>query len=54
MSARLIDNININSTKPVLAPPIQERRRAVRAMEEMIILAKEYIRTARPQVRFDQ
>lgn len=40
----------INNTSPV-PPPIQERKRCIRAMEEMIILAKEYIRTARPQVR---
>lgn len=39
----------INNTSPV-PPPIQERKRCIRAMEEMIVLAKEYIRTARPQV----
>lgn len=39
----------INNTSPI-PPPIQEQKRCIQAMEEMIILAKEYIRSARPQV----
>lgn len=39
----------INNTS-VVPPPIQERKRYIAAMEEMIVIAKEYIRAARPQV----
>lgn len=33
-----------------VSPSVQERKRCIRAMEEMIVLGREYIRTARPQV----
>lgn len=48
LSASMIEVINNTSTVP---PPIQERKRYIAAMDEMIVLAKEYIRAARPQVR---
>lgn len=47
LSTGMIEVINNSSPVP---PPIQERKRCIRAMEEMITLAKEYIRSARPQV----
>lgn len=40
----------INNASPV-PPPMRERKLCIKAMEEMIVLAKEYIRMARPQVR---
>lgn len=49
LSTRMIEVINNTLPAP---PPIQERKRCILAMEEMIVLAKEYIRTARPQVRY--
>lgn len=47
LSASMIEVINNTSSVP---PPIQERKRYISAMEEMIVLGKEYIRAARPQV----
>lgn len=47
LSTHLIETINCNTPIP---PTVQERKRCIRAMEEMIVLAKDYIRTARPQV----
>lgn len=47
LSASMIEVINNTSALP---PPIQERKRYIAAMEEMIVLAKEYVRAARPQV----
>lgn len=48
LSARMIEVINNASPVP---PPMRERKLCIKAMEEMIVLAKEYIRMARPQVR---
>ncbi|KAJ4386405.1 serine/threonine-protein kinase M1 [Gnomoniopsis smithogilvyi] len=47
LSTHLIETINCNTP---ISPTVQERKRCIRAMEEMIVLAKEYIRTARPQI----
>lgn len=47
LSASMIEVINNTSSVP---PPIQERKRYIAAMGEMIVLGKEYIRAARPQV----
>ncbi|KAF3768709.1 hypothetical protein M406DRAFT_98727 [Cryphonectria parasitica EP155] len=47
LSTRMIQVITDDLS---IMPPIQERRRCIRAMEEMIVLGKEYIRTARPQI----
>lgn len=48
LSARMVEVINNASPVP---PPMRERKLCIKAMEEMIISAKEYIRIARPQVR---
>lgn len=48
LMARLADVIN---DMPLVSPPVEEQRRCVRAMEEMIRLCKTYVRIARPQVR---
>lgn len=47
LSARMVEVINNASPVP---PPMRERRLCIKTMEEMIVLAKEYIRMARPQV----
>ena len=47
LSARMVEVINNTSPVP---PPMRERKLCIKAMEEMIVLAKEYIRIARPQV----
>ncbi|KAJ0123315.1 protein kinase rad3 [Diaporthe amygdali] len=47
LSARMVEVINNTSPVP---PPMRERRLCIRAMEEMIVLAKEYMRIARPQI----
>ncbi|KAK1990998.1 phosphatidylinositol 3 [Colletotrichum falcatum] len=47
LMARLVDVIN---DVPLVAPPVEEQRRCVRAMEEMIKLCKAYVRIARPQI----
>ena len=47
LSARMVEVINNASPVP---PPMRERKLCIKAMEEMIVLAKEYIRMARPQV----
>ena len=47
LSARMVEVINNTSPVP---PPMRERKLCIKAMEEMIVLAKEYIHTARPQV----
>jgi serine/threonine-protein kinase ATR len=47
LTTRLTEVINDTITAH---PPIQEQKRCLRAMEEMIVLCKEYIRIARPQV----
>lgn len=47
LSARMVEVINNTSPVP---PPMRERKLCIQAMEEMIISAKGYIRTARPQV----
>lgn len=39
----------LNDSLPV-TPPVQEQRRCIRAMEEMIKICKDYTRIARPQV----
>ncbi|KAK7740732.1 serine/threonine-protein kinase M1 [Cytospora paraplurivora] len=46
LSARMVEVINNASPVP---PPMRERKLCIKAMEEMIISAKEYIRIARPQ-----
>jgi serine/threonine-protein kinase ATR len=48
LMARLTDVIN---DVAVLSHPSQDKRRYIRAMEQMIIASKEYVRVARPQVR---
>ncbi|KAI3397802.1 hypothetical protein diail_10335 [Diaporthe ilicicola] len=47
LSARMVEVINNTSPIP---PPMRERKLCIRAMEEMIILAKEYTHIARPQI----
>ncbi|GJC97112.1 pephosphatidylinositol 3 [Colletotrichum higginsianum] len=47
LMARLADVIN---DMPLVSPPVEEQRRCVRAMEEMIRLCKTYVRIARPQI----
>lgn len=47
LSARMVEVINNTSPVP---PPMRERKLCIKAMEEMIVLAKEYIRIALPQV----
>ncbi|KAK1971971.1 phosphatidylinositol 3 [Colletotrichum sublineola] len=47
LMARLVDVIN---DMPLVSPPVEEQRRCVRAMEEMIRLCKAYVRIARPQI----
>ncbi|GKT69679.1 protein kinase Rad3 [Colletotrichum tofieldiae] len=47
LMARLADVIN---DMPLVSPPVEEQRRCVRAMEEMIRLCKAYVRIARPQI----
>ncbi|KUI73457.1 Protein kinase rad3 [Cytospora mali] len=47
LSARMVEVINNTSPVP---PPMRERKLCIRAMEEMIVSAKEYIRIARPQI----
>ncbi|KAJ9155587.1 Protein kinase rad3 [Pleurostoma richardsiae] len=47
LTTRLTEVINDTITAH---PPIQEQKRCLRAMEEMIVLCKEYIRIARPQI----
>lgn len=48
LMARLADVIN---DRQYLLPPVEEQKRCLRAMEEMIKLCKAYVRIARPQVR---
>ncbi len=48
ITARLAEVIN---DSVVRQPPIQEQRRCIRALEEMIRLCESYIRIARPPVR---
>ncbi|KAK2061543.1 phosphatidylinositol 3 [Colletotrichum caudatum] len=47
LMARLADVIN---DMPLVSPPVEEQRRCVWAMEEMIRLCKAYVRIARPQI----
>ncbi|POS80813.1 protein kinase rad3 [Diaporthe helianthi] len=47
LSARMVEVINNASPVP---PPMRERKLCIKTMEEMIVLAKEYIRMARPQI----
>lgn len=47
LSARMVEVINNASLVP---PPMRERELCIKTMEEMIVLAKEYIRMARPQI----
>lgn len=48
LTARLSDIINDLLSRN---PPVQEKRRYIKAMEEMIRVCKSYVRIARPQVR---
>ena len=47
LMARLADVIN---DRLPTSPPVEEQRRCLRAMEEMIKVCKTYVRIARPQV----
>jgi serine/threonine-protein kinase ATR len=49
MMARLTDVINDTVTA---SSPVQEQRRCLRAVEEMIAVGREYAQIARPQVRY--
>ena len=48
LTARLSDVINDLLNRN---PPVQEKRRYIKAMEEMVRVSKSYVRIARPQVR---
>lgn len=47
LTARLSDVINDLLNRN---PPVQEKRRYIKAMEEMVRVCKSYVRIARPQV----
>lgn len=51
LMARLTDVINDSMS---INPTVQEQRRCIRALEEMIKICKDYARIARPQVRNGQ
>jgi len=48
ITARLTEVINDNVAKH---PPVQEQRRCIRALEELVKLCESDIKIARPQVR---
>lgn len=47
LTTRMVEDINDSYATH---PPVQEQKRCIKAMEEMVVLCKDYIRIARPQV----